>query len=67
MLFLLVPLHNLTDLNRLLSNNIATALYLGKSNMQPIGMLVVLDSILNRITANRTKGKNTYIFIDRSN
>ena len=29
MLFLLVPLHNLTDLNRLLSNNIATALYLG--------------------------------------
>ena len=31
MLFLLVPLHNLTDLNRLLSNNIATALYLGKS------------------------------------
>ena len=28
MLFLLVPLHNLTDLNRLLSNNIATALYL---------------------------------------
>ena len=33
MLFLLVPLHNLTDLNRLLSNNIATALYLGKSNI----------------------------------
>src|SRR5574344_1541685 len=32
--------------------------------LQPIGMLVVLDSILNRITANRTKGKNTYIFID---
>ena len=27
MLFLLVPLHNLTDLNRLLSNNIATALF----------------------------------------
>ena len=27
-------------------------------------MLVVLDSILNRITANRTQGKNTYIFID---
>ena len=33
MLFLLVPLHNITDLNRLLSNNIATALYLGKSNI----------------------------------
>lgn len=30
----------------------------------PIGMLVILDSILNRITANRQKGRNTYIFID---
>ncbi|MFA0814765.1 MAG: VirB4-like conjugal transfer ATPase, CD1110 family [Anaerofustis sp.] len=30
----------------------------------PIGMLVVLDSILNRITQNRAKGKNTFIFID---
>ncbi len=36
---------------------------LGKQ-LLPIGMLVVLDSILNRITANRAKGKNTYIFID---
>ena len=36
MLFLLVPLHNLTDLNRLLSNNIATALYLGKSNIYSV-------------------------------
>ena len=27
-------------------------------------MLVVLDSILNRITQNRAKGKNTFIFID---
>ena len=36
---------------------------LGKQ-LQPIGMLVVLDSILNRITSNRNKGKNTYIFID---
>jgi type IV secretory pathway VirB4 component len=36
---------------------------LGKQ-LLPIGMLVVLDSILNRITANRTKGRNTYIFID---
>ena len=33
MLFLLVPLHNLTDPNRLLSHNIPTALYLGKSNI----------------------------------
>ena len=30
----------------------------------PIGMLVVLDSILNRITQNQAKGKNTFIFID---
>ncbi len=36
---------------------------LGKQLM-PIGMLVVLDSILNRITQNRAKGKNTYIYID---
>ena len=27
-------------------------------------MLVVLDSILNRITSNRAKGKSTFIFID---
>jgi len=32
--------------------------------LQSIGMLVVLDNILNRITANRAKGRNTYIFID---
>ena len=38
-------------------------LELGKQ-LLPLGMLVVLDSILNRITANRTKGKNTYILID---
>ena len=36
---------------------------LGKQ-LLPLGMLVVLDSILNRITANRAKGRNTYIFID---
>ena len=30
----------------------------------PIGMLVVLDNILNRITANKAKGRKTYIFID---
>lgn len=32
--------------------------------LMPIGMLVVLDNILNRITTNKAKGKNTYIFID---
>lgn len=36
---------------------------LGKQ-LQPIGMLVVLDNILNRITMNRAKGRNTFIFID---
>lgn len=36
---------------------------LGKQLM-PIGMLVVLDSILNRITRNRAKGRKTFIIID---
>ena len=38
---------------------------LGKQLM-PIGMLVVLDSTLNRITQNRAKGKNTFIFVMKS-
>ena len=46
--------------NRLICYDI---LDLGKQ-LLPIGMLVVLDNILNRITANRAKGKNTFIFID---
>ena len=46
--------------NRLICYDI---LDLGKQ-LLPIGMLVVLDSILNRITANRAKGRNTFIFID---
>ncbi len=32
--------------------------------LTPIGMLVILDNILNRITLNRSLGKITYIFID---
>ena len=36
---------------------------LGKQ-LTPMGMLVVLDSILNRITRNRVKGRRTYIYID---
>ena len=36
---------------------------LGKQLM-PIGMLVVLDNILNRITENKARGRKTYIFID---
>lgn len=42
--------------NRLICYDI---LDLGKQLM-PIGMLVVLDSILNRITQNRAKGKQTF-------
>ena len=51
---------NVNTENRLICYDI---LELGKQ-LQPIGMLVILDSILNRITVNRAKGKNTYIFID---
>ena len=36
---------------------------LGKQ-LRTIGMLVVLDNILNRITENRAKGRNTFIYID---
>jgi len=46
--------------NRLICYDI---LDLGKQ-LLPIGMLVVLDSILNRITQNRAKGRNTFIIID---
>ena len=46
--------------NRLICYDI---LDLGKQ-LQPIGMLVVLDSILNRITRNRAKGRSTFIVID---
>ena len=51
---------NVDTENRLICYDI---LDLGKQ-LLPIGMLVVLDSILNRITMNRQKGRNTYIFID---
>jgi len=46
--------------NRLICYDI---LDLGKQ-LLPIGMLVVLDSIINRITQNRAKGRNTFIIID---
>ncbi|HMM32094.1 MAG TPA: ATP-binding protein, partial [Clostridia bacterium] len=36
---------------------------LGKQ-LLPVGMLVVLDSIFNRIIQNRQKGRNTWIYID---
>lgn len=51
---------NVNTNSRLISYDI---LDLGKQLM-PIGMLVVLDSILTRITLNRAKGKATFIFID---
>ena len=46
--------------NRLICYDI---LDLGKQ-LLPVGMLVVLDNILNRITQNRAKGRSTFIFID---
>lgn len=46
--------------NRLICYDI---LELGEQ-LKAIGMLVILDSILNRITSNRKKGKETFIFID---
>ena len=51
---------NVDTENRLICYDI---LELGKQLM-PVGMLVVLDSILNRITKNRQQGKDTFIFID---
>ena len=51
---------NVDTNNRIICYDI---LDLGKQLM-PIGMLIILDSILNRITTNRTRGRNTYIFID---
>ena len=51
---------NVNTDNRLVCYDI---LELGKQ-LLPLGMLVVLDSIFNRITANRAKGKSTFIFID---
>jgi type IV secretory pathway VirB4 component len=51
---------NVNVSNRLVCYDI---LDLGKQ-LLPIGMLVVLDSILNRITQNRARGKSTFIIID---
>ena len=51
---------NVDTSNRLICYDI---LELGEQ-LRAIGMLVILDSILNRITQNRQRGKQTYIFID---
>lgn len=51
---------NVNTNNRLICYDI---LELGEQ-LRAIGMLVILDSILNRITMNRKKGKQTFVFID---
>lgn len=51
---------NVNTANRLVCYDI---LELGEQ-LRAIGMLVILDSIINRITTNRMKGKQTFIFID---
>ena len=51
---------NVNTENRLICYDI---LDLGEQ-LRAVGMLVILDSILNRITSNRKKGKQTFIFID---
>ena len=51
---------NVDTNNRLICYDI---LDLGKQ-LQSLGMLVILDSILNRITKNRAEGRTTFIFID---
>lgn len=51
---------NVNTDNRLVCYDI---LELGEQ-LRAIGMLVILDSIINRITTNRMKGRQTFIFID---
>ncbi len=51
---------NVDTSNRLICYDI---LDLGEQ-LRAIGMLVILDSILNRITQNRQKGRQTFVFID---
>lgn len=34
------------------------------SQLLPVGMLVILDSIFNRVIKNREQGRNTWIYID---
>ena len=51
---------NINMNNRLVCYDI---LELGEQ-LRAIGMLVILDNILNQITANRKKGRQTFIFID---
>lgn len=34
------------------------------TNMKPMGMLIIMDNILNRISQNRARGKNTWVYVD---
>ena len=36
------------------------------SALQPLGMLVILDAIYNRLLTNRQKGRETWIFVDEA-
>ena len=51
---------NVNTQNRLLCYDI---LDLGRP-LAGIGMLILLDSVFNRITANRSRGRKTYLYID---
>lgn len=51
---------NVNTKNRLICYDI---LELGEQ-LRAVGMLVILDSILNRITRNRLSGKQTFLYID---
>lgn len=33
-------------------------------NLKPVGLLVMLDAILNRVISNRQQGKHTHVYID---
>ena len=46
--------------NRIISYNIHK---LGKQ-LKPLGLLVITDAMINRVTENHLKGKRTHIFID---
>ena len=48
--------------NRLMSFNLRD---MGKQ-LKPVGMLILLDALLNRVTRNRSKGRFTHIFIDEA-
>lgn len=51
---------NVNSRNRILCFDIQD---LGE-NLKPIGLLVMLDAIMNRVIANRAEGKYTHVYID---